>query len=321
MSAEIALPDADALTAVVARLDPAARLLDHRLLDGGVSATMIALDLERSGGVLQTVILRLPGQENLKADSDSAAHEYRLLELLAERGIPAPPPLMLDTTCSILPGAYLVISWLDGRVAFAVRDREISARAMADLLLRIHAIPAGPELSFLAQQGHPLDALARAADPGHPYALEDASRAGLETLRPLVVCNALVLLHGDFWPGNMLWSKRELVAVIDWEDAMIGDPLADLAIARLEIAIFWGLGAMNAFTRHYLEQSTIDASALPLWDLVAARRAPADYTDWDQGWETLGRPDMSARRMSDGRQRFADAALKGIGAYRQAARA
>ena len=71
---------------------------------------------------------------------------------------------MLDTTCSILPGAYLVISWLDGRVAFAVRDREISARAMADLLLRIHAIPAGPELSFLAQQGHPLDALARAAD-------------------------------------------------------------------------------------------------------------------------------------------------------------
>lgn len=314
-------PGPDVLAAIARRLDASARMVDHRLLDGGVSATMIALDLERGDGSTETVIVRLPGLENLKADPDSAAHEHRLLELLARRGIPAPRPLMLDTSGAILPGAYLVLGWLEGRVAFAPRDRELSARAMADLLVAIHAVAAHPELSFLAELGHPLDALAGTIAADHPYALDDASRTGLESLRADVGVNPPVLLHGDFWPGNMLWRDRQLVAAIDWEDAVVGDPLADVAIARLDLAIFWGQGAMQAFTRRYLEQATLDERALPLWDLVAARRAPADYTDWGQGWEDLGRPDMSARRMTMVRQRFADAALKALMAYRQAARA
>jgi aminoglycoside phosphotransferase (APT) family kinase protein len=40
-----------------------------------------------------------------------------------------------------------------------------------------------------------------------------------------------VLLHGDFWPGNALWRDGALVAILDWEDAAIGDPLADVANA------------------------------------------------------------------------------------------
>lgn len=320
MSAAGDLADPGALAAVAARLDPAARLLGHRRLDGGVSATMIALDLERDG-TAQTVILRLPGPANLAADPESAAHEYAVLEVLARHDLPAPPPLLLDTARTILPVDYLVLGWLEGRVAFAPRDREISARAMADLLVRIHALAPGCELAFLPQAGHLLDALARPVAAAHPYALEAASIAGLESLRALVTLHPSVLLHGDFWPGNMLWRNRELVAALDWEDAMTGDPLADVAIARLDIAIFWGIGAMNAFTQRYLEATGRDAAALPLWDLVAARRAPADYGEWGQGWAELGRPDMNATRMNTARQRFADAALKGIAGYRQAARA
>ena len=320
MSAARDLADPGVLAAVAARLDPAARLLGQRHLDGGVSATMVALDLERDG-TAQTVILRLPGPANLAADPESAAHEYAVLEMLARHDLPAPPPLMLDTSRTILPVDYLVLGWLEGRVAFAPRDREISARAMADLLVRIHALAAGRGLAFLPQAGHPLDALARPVAADHPCALEAASLAGLEALRALVTLHPPVLLHGDFWPGNMLWRNRELVAALDWEDAMTGDPLADVAIARLDIAIFWGIGAMNAFTQRYLEATGRDPAALPLWDLVAARRAPADYEDWGQGWAELGRPDMNARRMNTARQRFADAALKGIAGYRQAARA
>lgn len=320
MSGQATLPDDATLAAVACRLDPAARLVAHRVLDGGVSATMIALDLEGGEGD-RRVILRLPGPANLASDPESAAHEFAVLELLARHGLSAPPPLMLDTSRTILPADYLVLGWLEGRVAFAPRDREISARAMADLLVRIHAIPAGPELAFLPQRGHPLDCLAEPVDADHPYALEAASIAGLETLRPFVPSPQSVLLHGDFWPGNMLWRNRELVAAIDWEDAMTGDPLSDIAVARLEIAIFWGIGAMNAFTQRYIEIAGRDAAALPLWDLIAARRAPADYGDWGDGWAEQGRPDIDARRMTTARQRFADAALQGIAGYRQAARA
>ena len=34
---------------------------------------------------------------------------------------------------------------------------------------------------------------------------------------PPVQVNRPVLLHGDFWPGNILWRDGRLVAVIDWE--------------------------------------------------------------------------------------------------------
>lgn len=320
MSGEVALPDDAVLAAVVARLDPAARLLGHRLLDGGISATMIALDLERDGAG-RTVILRLSGPVNLAADPHAAPHEYAVLELLARHDMPAPRPLLLDTARDLLPVDYQILDWLEGRVAFAPRDREISARAMADLMVRVHGIAAGPELGCLPQAGHPLDRLAAPVADDHPYALDPASIAGLETLRPFVPLPQPVLLHGDFWPGNMLWRNRELVAAIDWEDAMTGDPLADVAVTRLEIAIFWGIGAMNAFTQRYFESTGRDAAALPLWDLVAARRAPADYKSWGDGWAERGRPDMNAKRMTTARQRFADAALKGIAGYRQAARA
>jgi hypothetical protein len=41
------------------------------------------------------------------------------------------------------------------------------------------------------------------------------------------------------------------MAVIDWEDAAIGDPLADVANARLELTWAIGLEAMEDFIRQY----------------------------------------------------------------------
>ena len=60
--------------------------------------------------------------------------------------------------------------------------------------------------------------------------------------------NRRVVLHGDYWPGNVLWQDGRLVAVIDWEDASLGDPLADLATARVELLCRYGDDAMERFT-------------------------------------------------------------------------
>src|SRR5687767_2566978 len=64
--------------------------------------------------------------------------------------------------------------------------------------------------------------------------------------------NHSVVLHGDYWPGNVMWRQRSLVAVIDWEDACLGDPLADLATARVELLCRYGAEAMERFTTRYL---------------------------------------------------------------------
>ena len=36
------------------------------------------------------------------------------------------------------------------------------------------------------------------------------------------------------------WCHNRIVAVIDWEDAALGDPLADVANARLEVLMHFG---------------------------------------------------------------------------------
>ena len=73
--------------------------------------------------------------------------------------------------------------------------------------------------------------------------------------------------------ATLLWTGQHLEAIIDWEDAMIGDPLADLGKSRLEI--LWALGgeAMALYSEFYLALNpALDASALPFWDLWGASR-------------------------------------------------
>ena len=48
-----------------------------------------------------------------------------------------------------------------------------------------------------------------------------------------------------------MWRDGHLVAVIDWEDACVGDPLADLATARVELLCQYGTDAMDRFTERY----------------------------------------------------------------------
>jgi len=90
-----------------------------------------------------------------------------------------------------------------------------------------------------------------------------------------------ILFHGDFWPGNTLWRAGRLVALIDWEDAAVGDPLADLANGRLEVLFAFGEDAMDGFTDAYrAEMSELDYGDLPRWDLFAVRRLLPEIPNW-----------------------------------------
>lgn len=70
------------------------------------------------------------------------------------------------------------------------------------------------------------------------------------------------------------------MAVIDWEDAAVGDPLADVANCRIELLWAFGSDAMHRFTDHYRSMTAIDVSNLPYWDLWAALRPIAGIANW-----------------------------------------
>ncbi len=45
------------------------------------------------------------------------------------------------------------------------------------------------------------------------------------------------VIHGDWHPGNMLFSKNKLAAVLDFDSVRIAPPLTDLANAMLQFSI------------------------------------------------------------------------------------
>jgi thiamine kinase-like enzyme len=89
------------------------------------------------------------------------------------------------------------------------------------------------------------------------------------------------LLHGDYWPGNTLWRDGQLVAVIDWEDAAMGDPLLDVANMRLELLWFYESDAMDEFTTAYERRMPdLDYTYRFHWDLWSALRPTGRLEAW-----------------------------------------
>jgi aminoglycoside phosphotransferase (APT) family kinase protein len=56
------------------------------------------------------------------------------------------------------------------------------------------------------------------------------------------------LLHGDFWPGNLLWLDGRRSGVLDWEDAALGAPVSDVACCRAELNAMFDQAASDRFT-------------------------------------------------------------------------
>jgi aminoglycoside phosphotransferase (APT) family kinase protein len=296
----------DPLARLIQRLYPEARLMAARPLAGGVSAEVTALDIAYPDGRAETLVLRRHGAADLARDPDIAAHEFRLLQVLQAAGVPAPTPLHLDTSGTILPTPWLLQSFVDGDTEDVPADPDDHMRQLAEALAAIHRVPAS-DVPFLPQQEDQAAALIARPRPEPDETLaESRLRAALAPAWPPPRSNPPVLLHGDVWPGNLLWRRGRLQAVIDWEDAAIGDPLADLANARLELFIARGEDAMAALTRHYLALSEIDATALPLWDLWAALRPIAGLPGW--GLE----PDEE-RRMRERHRAFTSRVLAAAG--------
>ncbi len=78
----------------------------------------------------------------------------------------------------------------------------------------------------------------------------------------------------------MLWREGTLVAVIDWEDAALGDPVADLAGCRVELTWRYGEPAAQTFTERYLARARIDTADLPRWELYVASAGAAFMDRW-----------------------------------------
>lgn len=265
---------------LVASITPASTLRSAAALTGGVSAQITALELEHPDGTREKVVVREYGAADLATDPHVAEHEYTLLRHLHAASLPVPRPLTLDQSAALLPTPSLVIEFIDGATDFAPADLDDTLRQLATQLARIHAQPAAA-FPFLPNLTERQSEKIRQRPAHLDDSLDEGRiRAALEPIFPPPQHNPSALLHGDYWLGNILWRNGAIAAIIDWEDAATGDPLADLANTRLELVFAFGMDAAQQFTRHYQAQANLDYTNLAVWDLCAALRPAHKLAAW-----------------------------------------
>jgi aminoglycoside phosphotransferase (APT) family kinase protein len=240
-------------------ITPGSKLLRTWPLAGGVSAHVTAIELRNADGSMERFVVRRHGARDRARDPEIAAHEFRLLEIVRAADVRAPAPRFLDEGGELFGTPCIVLEYVDGAPDNAPEDERF-VDELASELAAIHHVKID-ELSFL---------------------------------RRLEEVDAPVLLHGDFWPGNALWRDGRLVAIVDWEDAALGDPLADVANARLELLWARGADAMNTFTQRYATLTGVDLAHLPHWDLWADRRLTPRIPEW--GLDAATQREMRAKR-------------------------
>lgn len=267
---------------LVQRIDAQSKLLRKWELKGGISAQVTALEIERSDGQREKMIIRRHSDADLKRNPHAAADEFKLLQRLKSVGLPVPTPYYLGQSGEIFSTPYIVIEFIEGQTEFVPNHITDFILQLAVNLIRIHQVDCSNlDFSFLPKQ-EKLYAVKLGERPANLDESLDEGRIrdALEPVWPLPHGNKEGLLHGDFWPGNTLWKGNRLAAVIDWEDAALGDPLADVANGRLEILWAFGIDAMNDFTHQYKSMNEIDFTNLPYWDLCAALRPASRISEW-----------------------------------------
>jgi aminoglycoside phosphotransferase (APT) family kinase protein len=301
---------ADALRQLADDLAPGGRILRYRPLRGGVSASVYLVHLEANNGQRQAVVARRYDSKWHHADPEACTREFKLLARLEQWSFPAPRPLLLRQPGGPFGAPTIVMTRLPGRPRLRTSDIDDYVDQVARVLVRLHRLPA-EGLDFLPDQAALLSralATRQAADDPLEPGLRQAVLAAWPAVSRAPVRAAV--LHGDYWPGNLLWERGRLTGVVDWEDARVGDPGRDVAICRGDLTLLFGRPAAEAFLARYEAAAGGRVSNLAFWDMLTATLALAEVEFWVPGWRALGRSDLTLEIAREGFRGLATAAMR-----------
>lgn len=293
-----------------------ATLQNLHLLAGGASKEAWFLDLEQHG-ITQELIVRRAGGGAMNMEQLTLEQEFAVLQAAHQAGVTVPKPIAY--TADLLGREAFLSECLRGE---AVGRRVVSrpeleqARAslpkrMAQELAKIHAVDTS-SLGFLPNSGGQTGA-ARAIERlyaeldsvAEPHPAIELALLWLRQHEP--PCYGEVLVHGDFRIGNLMVSPTELVAVLDWEFAHLGDPAEDLAWTLIRAWRFGqdklhlgGVGELEPYLTEYNELTGrgITLETLHFWEVLGnAKWAVAALTQ--------------AKRHLDGLERSVELAVLG----------
>ena len=283
------------------KLFPRCKLLRTWELAGGSSAYMTALEALLPNGRTKRLVARRPGE-------GSAAREFHTLQAVHEAGIAAPAPSARHLRRSLRRAGH----------ADRVRRREPdyappirASSQLAEQLAAIHRLRGANQTGALAPTGYPPippneqpSCLPRRITRRRPPTRYSGSDLACLSRQNQPCCTAISGRATSCGDGR-------IAGVVDWEDAEIGHPLGDLAIARLDLLWTCGVEAMHAFTHRYQALTGEALHELPYWDLIAALRPAGRLVEWAAIWPKFGGK-TSQWKMAAGHRLFVAQAFEAL---------
>jgi aminoglycoside phosphotransferase (APT) family kinase protein len=259
------------IAAAVSRHFPPLTLQTIEPLKGGVSANVYRLDLAASDGARRSVVLREKGKSGLET-----AVEFSLMTALHDAGLPTPLPIALDDGLRDATPPFILMSFVEGGSHIPEHQVDLRLLTMAQTLAAVHALPTGP-LPKLPLRLDPLSDVLDFLPTGDEWA---PLRSHCAALGACPYDGVPVLLHGDFWPRNLIWNGNRIAAILDWEDAALGDPLSDLACVILELKYLYDEAQVQRFKAACSPHARIDPHRLALWQVHVASAAQHYMGNW-----------------------------------------
>src|SRR5579859_1753804 len=204
----------------------------------------------RTNGTRQ-LVLRRPPLGHVLPTAHDMSREYRVLSALAGTKVPVAPLVAACTDDEVIGAPFYVMEYVPG-VVLRTRDdtKDLTeeqaaglSRCLADMMAAIHGVDVdavglgdlGRGAGYLRRQ---LDRWQRQWDLSADREVPGYEELVQRLTARLPEDGQTTLVHGDYRLDNALVTldpEPRIAAVVDWEMATLGDPLADLGLTL----VYW----------------------------------------------------------------------------------
>jgi len=257
-------------------------------LSGGASQETYRIIINLTAGIRTLCLRRAAGGGYDELRRPGLAGEALLMQLARKSGVPAPEVYYVLQRTDDLGGGF-IMEWLEGEALGSriLRDEKYAelrsglAYECGRITARIHNIDVDTtglraHLQVLTPENYVRETWEHYQAYNIPQPMIDY--IGQWLIRNLPKSHRETLVHNEFRNGNFMVSSEEVVGVLDWEIAHIGDPIRDLgwlctnAWRYGESLPVGGFGTYEDLLSGYEEESGIrvDPLQVQFWEVFGS---------------------------------------------------
>jgi aminoglycoside phosphotransferase (APT) family kinase protein len=278
-------------------------------------------------------VLRRGPRPPIPKSTHDMLREARIQRAVRGAGVAVPTILAVCEDESLLGVPFYVMDFVEGEIITSslpavfdgVEARGRISELLVDSLVALHSIDVAAEPfntlgraeGYLERQVNRFATLWPEDSPRRFVQLDELA-SWLKAHIP--TSQRASLVHGDYRLGNVMFGASagspQLAAVLDWEMATLGDPLADLGyltatwsvagepigvMTHSPVTALSGFLDREGLVARYVAATGLDASALPWYQTLALWKSTVFLEDMYARWLKGERPgDDYAPRLEDG---------------------